>query len=107
MYRKNKTIWGFDDGTGTRSPGPTYQAFYGKPQLTRNINSLPNVNQVNNTGFGMPSVSTHLHNAHKPSESDGTRATSIPRDTSAISTIPTCWRASTPTMHRTATSTNR
>ena len=26
---------------GTRSPGPTYQAFYGKPQLTRNINSLP------------------------------------------------------------------
>jgi len=37
----NATIWGFDDGTGTRSPGPTYQAFYGKPQLTRNINSLP------------------------------------------------------------------
>jgi FtsP/CotA-like multicopper oxidase with cupredoxin domain len=67
----NQTMWGFDDGTGTRSPGPTYQAFYGKPQLTRNINSLPNVNQVNNTGFGMPSVSTHLHNAHNPSESDG------------------------------------
>lgn len=67
----NQTIWGFDDGTGTRSPGPTYQAFYGKPQLTRNINSLPNVNQVNNTGFGMPSVTTHLHNAHNPSEADG------------------------------------
>jgi FtsP/CotA-like multicopper oxidase with cupredoxin domain len=66
-----QTLWGFDDGTGTRSPGPTYQAFYGKPQLTRNINSLPNVNQVNNTGFGMPSVTTHLHNAHNPSESDG------------------------------------
>src|SRR6476646_7552626 len=75
----NQTVWCFDDnsGAGPRSPGPTYQAFYGKPQLTRNINSLPNVNQVNNTGFGMPSVSTHLHNAHKPSESDGTRATSI------------------------------
>ena len=68
---RTRPIWGFDDGTGTRSPGPTYQAFYGKPQLTRNINSLPNVNQVNNTGFGMPSVSTHLHNAHNPSESDG------------------------------------
>jgi FtsP/CotA-like multicopper oxidase with cupredoxin domain len=67
----NATIWGFDDGTGTRSPGPTYKAFYGTPQLTRNINSLPNINQVNNTGFGMPSVSTHLHNAHNPSESDG------------------------------------
>jgi FtsP/CotA-like multicopper oxidase with cupredoxin domain len=66
-----QTLWGFDDGTGTRSPGPTYQAFYGTPQLTRNTNSLPNTNQVNNTGFGMPQVSTHLHNAHNPSESDG------------------------------------
>ena len=36
-----QTLWGFDDGTGARSPGPTYQAFYGRPQLTRNINSLP------------------------------------------------------------------
>jgi FtsP/CotA-like multicopper oxidase with cupredoxin domain len=66
-----QTLWGFDDGTGTRSPGPTYQAFYGQPQLTRNTNSLPAVTQLNNTGFGMPSVSTHLHNAHNPSESDG------------------------------------
>ncbi|MGC2694488.1 MAG: hypothetical protein WA738_01730, partial [Candidatus Angelobacter sp.] len=66
-----QTLWGFDDGSGTRSPGPTYQAFYGKPQLTRNTNSLPPTNQVNNTGFGMPQVSTHLHNAHNPSESDG------------------------------------
>ena len=66
-----QTIWGYDDGTGTRSPGPTYRAFYGSPQLTRNINSLPTVTQVNNTGFGLPSVTTHLHNAHNPSESDG------------------------------------
>src|SRR5580704_1346591 len=66
-----QTIWGFDDGTGPRSPGPTYQAFYGKPQITRNINSLPLITAVNNTGFGMASVSTHLHNAHNPSESDG------------------------------------
>jgi FtsP/CotA-like multicopper oxidase with cupredoxin domain len=66
-----QTLWGFDDGTGPRSPGPTYQAFYGRPQLTRNINSLPPVTQVNNSGFGMPSVTTHLHNAHNPSESDG------------------------------------
>src|SRR5258708_16933099 len=67
----NQTVWGFDDGTGTRSPGPTYQAFYGKPQLPRNINSLPSITEKNNTGFGMPSVTTHLHNAHNPSESDG------------------------------------
>lgn len=67
-----QTIWGFDDGThGPHSPGPTYQAHYGVPQMTRNINALPNVMQINNTGFGMPSVTTHLHNAHNPSESDG------------------------------------
>jgi FtsP/CotA-like multicopper oxidase with cupredoxin domain len=67
----NQTLWGFDDGSGTRSPGPTYKAFYGKPQLTRNINSLPSITEKNNTGFGMASVTTHLHNAHNPSESDG------------------------------------
>jgi FtsP/CotA-like multicopper oxidase with cupredoxin domain len=64
-------VWGYDDGRGPISPGPTYQANYGVPQLTRNTNSLPPVTQVNNTGFGFPSVSTHLHNAHNPSESDG------------------------------------
>jgi len=67
----NQTIWGFSDGVHTSSPGPTYKANYGTPQLTRNINALPSINQKNNTGFGMPSVTTHLHNAHNPSESDG------------------------------------
>jgi FtsP/CotA-like multicopper oxidase with cupredoxin domain len=68
-----QTIWGFDDnsGRGTQSPGYVYKAHYGRPQLTRNINSLPNITQVNNTGFGMPQVTTHLHNAHNPSEADG------------------------------------
>jgi FtsP/CotA-like multicopper oxidase with cupredoxin domain len=64
-----QTVWGFDDGTHATSPGPTYQAFYGRPQLTRNINALPPATQ--NGGFGMPSVTTHLHNGHTPSESDG------------------------------------
>ena len=65
-----QTIWGFNDGThGVISPGPTYQANYGVAQLTRNINALPPLNQ--NGGFGMPSVTTHLHNGHTPSESDG------------------------------------
>src|SRR5260370_13708169 len=63
-----QTIWGFDDGThGPHSPGPTYQANYGKPQMTRNINALPLISQKNNTGFGMASVTTHLHNRHTPS----------------------------------------
>jgi FtsP/CotA-like multicopper oxidase with cupredoxin domain len=68
----SQTVWGFDDGThGPMSPGPTYKANYGIPQMTRNINALPPITQINNTGFGMPSVTTHLHNAHNPSESDG------------------------------------
>ncbi len=64
-----QTIWGFDDGFHATSPGPTYLADYGIAQLVRNINALPPVNQ--NGGFGMPSVTTHLHNGHTPSESDG------------------------------------
>ncbi len=65
-----QAIWGFNDGThGPISPGPTYSANYGIPQLTRNINALPPLPEIG--GFGMPSVSTHLHNAHNPSESDG------------------------------------
>jgi FtsP/CotA-like multicopper oxidase with cupredoxin domain len=62
-----QTIWGFNDGAHATSPGPTYQANYGVPQLTRNINGLPSTTG----GFGIPSVTTHLHNAHNPSESDG------------------------------------
>jgi FtsP/CotA-like multicopper oxidase with cupredoxin domain len=33
----------------------------------RNFNDLP----ADNGGFGLPSVTTHLHNGHTPSESDG------------------------------------
>jgi FtsP/CotA-like multicopper oxidase with cupredoxin domain len=58
-----QTIWGFDG----ISPGPTYHQTYGQPILVRNVNSLPS----NNGGFGINSVSTHLHNNHTPSESDG------------------------------------
>lgn len=58
-----QTVWGFDG----RSPGPTYVAKYGEPVLVRNFNDLP----ADNGGFGFPEVSTHLHNGHTPSESDG------------------------------------
>src|SRR6266567_5910794 len=58
-----QTIWGFDG----ISPGPTYVANYGTPILVRNYNNLP----TDNGGFGKASVSTHLHNGHTPSESDG------------------------------------
>ena len=56
-------LWTFN---GT-VPGQTYVAHYGEPILVRNFNDLPN----DNCGFGMQSVSTHLHNGHTPSESDG------------------------------------
>ncbi|HEX8114913.1 MAG TPA: multicopper oxidase domain-containing protein [Kofleriaceae bacterium] len=60
-------IWGFDG----RYPAPTYYGRYGQGQdvLVRNFNDLPPNSQ--NGGFGMNTVSTHLHNAHTPSESDG------------------------------------
>jgi FtsP/CotA-like multicopper oxidase with cupredoxin domain len=58
-----QTIWGFDG----ISPGPTYVEHYGTPILVRNVNNLPTANG----GFGLNSVSTHLHNGHTPSESDG------------------------------------
>jgi FtsP/CotA-like multicopper oxidase with cupredoxin domain len=56
-------LWTYDG----MSPGPTYVARYGTPILIRNRNQLPSTNG----GFGLNSVSTHLHNAHNPSESDG------------------------------------
>jgi len=58
-----QTIWGYDGV----SPGPVYHAKYGEPILVRNVNNLP----ANNGGFGNNTVSTHLHNGHTPSESDG------------------------------------
>ena len=58
-------LWTFDG----ISPGPTYVTQYGKPVLVRNINLLPPYSQ--NGGFGRPTVTTHLHNGHTPSESDG------------------------------------
>jgi FtsP/CotA-like multicopper oxidase with cupredoxin domain len=60
-----QTLWTFDGF----SPGPTYVAHYGEPILVRNNNNLPPPNQ--NGGFGLPEVTTHLHNGHTPSESDG------------------------------------
>ncbi len=58
-----QTIWGYDG----IMPGPTFKARYGKPILVRVFNDLP----ANHVGYGMPSISTHLHNLHNPSESDG------------------------------------
>ena len=57
------TVWGYDGIV----PGPTYHATYGQPVLVRMHNELP----PDHVGFGIPQITTHLHNGHTPSESDG------------------------------------
>ena len=48
-------------------PGPTIVAKYGQPILVRMHNQLP----INNVGPASPQITTHLHNFHTASESDG------------------------------------
>jgi FtsP/CotA-like multicopper oxidase with cupredoxin domain len=57
-------IWAFNGSF----PGPTFVSNYGQPAMVRIHNSLPPVSHL---GFGIPSTSTHLHNGHTASESDG------------------------------------
>src|ERR1041384_8834819 len=65
-----QTIWGFNGIT----PGPMIVEHYGNlgnpgdgSTLVTQRNNLP----ATNGGFGLPSVTTHLHNGHTPLESDG------------------------------------
>jgi hypothetical protein len=70
-----QTFWGFnlgaDDFTADPaiSPGPTIVTRYGRPALVRRFNQLPPPEQ--NGGFGVPEPTTHLHNFHSGSDSDG------------------------------------
>ena len=58
-----QTIWGYDG----MLPGPTFVERYGQAVIVRIINNLPS----NTIGHGSPEISTHLHNLHAASESDG------------------------------------
>ena len=61
-------IWGFTGNTpDATTPGPTLFARYGRPMICRIHNQLP----YDHVGFGTPEITTHLHNLHTPSESDG------------------------------------
>src|SRR5262249_35406452 len=64
-----QTLWGFDlgDDRPAIAPGPTIVTRYGEPVLVRRVNALPPEGQ--NGGFGIPSVTTHLHNNHNGSAS--------------------------------------
>lgn len=58
-----QAVWGYDGIV----PGPTFIARYGEPVIVRIHNNLPQ----NHVGFGSPEITTHLHNLHNGSESDG------------------------------------
>jgi hypothetical protein len=56
------------------SPGPSFHARYGAPILTRRLNDLPEIGHTpghSKLKFAFPSTTSHLHNAHTASESDG------------------------------------
>lgn len=57
------TVWGYNGVV----PGPHFVGRYGRPMIVRFRNNLP----ASSTGFGDPSIITHLHNGHSGSESDG------------------------------------
>jgi FtsP/CotA-like multicopper oxidase with cupredoxin domain len=59
------TYWAFDGVV----PGPLFQAKYGEPILVRFHNNLPSVKTPQ--AYGIAEMTTHLHNGHTPSESDG------------------------------------
>jgi FtsP/CotA-like multicopper oxidase with cupredoxin domain len=65
-YGGGSLSWGLDGST----PGPTYHARYGEPILVRRFNDLPPVG-VSQVSFALPSTTSHLHNGHTASESDG------------------------------------
>ncbi|MGH8476363.1 MAG: copper oxidase, partial [Methylococcales bacterium] len=74
-YGKGSLSWGFwaknSENRGTpMTPGPVYHARYGESVLVRRYNDLPPVGQSKVT-FALPSTTSHLHNGHTASESDG------------------------------------
>jgi FtsP/CotA-like multicopper oxidase with cupredoxin domain len=58
-------VWGFDGLV----PGPLFRMEYGEPAMVRFHNHLPSVKVPQ--AYGIAEMTTHLHNAHTPSESDG------------------------------------
>jgi FtsP/CotA-like multicopper oxidase with cupredoxin domain len=69
-----QTIWGFNLGSTdpndvAQFPNPLIVTHYQEPIVVRRFNELPPQNQ--NGGFGVPEISTHLHNFHSAPESDG------------------------------------
>ncbi len=64
--QENHTLWTFD---GT-FPAKLVTVPFGQALLFRHHNALP-IDPTANRGFGIHTISTHLHNGHNPGESDG------------------------------------
>jgi FtsP/CotA-like multicopper oxidase with cupredoxin domain len=70
-----QTVWGFNLGDADLtkdpplSPGPVLILRHLHGALIRRYNDLPPIQE--NGGFGVPEVSTHLHNFHSAADSDG------------------------------------
>lgn len=69
------TLWGFDDGTGARSPGPTIEAHTGTPIDITWVNALPAQHALAVdrclAADDVPRSIIHLHGGHVPASSDG------------------------------------
>lgn len=65
-------VWTFNSGRNARSvlPPPLIKVRYGEPMLFRHYNALP-LDRAQNGGFGVNEQTTHNHNAHNASTSDG------------------------------------
>jgi len=65
-------VWTFNSGRNSRGilPPPLIKARYGEPVMFRHYNALP-TDRTKNGGFGLHEQTTHNHNAHNASTSDG------------------------------------
>jgi FtsP/CotA-like multicopper oxidase with cupredoxin domain len=70
--QKPDAVWTFNRNRAQRSvlPPPLIKVNYGEPMIFRHYNALP-VNPTQNGGFGSNNQTTHNHNAHNASASDG------------------------------------
>lgn len=69
--KQGSWTWGFGaPGLAPSTPGPTYAARYGEPVMVRRFNDLPTTGRAN-VFWALPSTTSHLHNGHTASESDG------------------------------------
>ncbi|MEY4751122.1 MAG: hypothetical protein RIQ60_3336, partial [Pseudomonadota bacterium] len=64
--QNHNSVWTFD---GTMPP-KLLMVRYGQPILMRHYNALP-IDPSANKGFGLHTITTHMHNGHNPAESDG------------------------------------